>query len=94
MNPEGTNPAGSVNVGGGLFSQLGASGNFGAANLIAGLIFSTLGLLLFNHGKREQKADLMILGGLLMTYCFFTPTALWTWGCGLGLLAAAYYMND
>lgn len=62
--------------------------------LMGSLVFSGLGFVAFRYGKTTANFQLMGLGGALMVYSYFTPTALQTWGVGLALTAAAWYSRD
>lgn len=63
--------------------------SFDVANLAGGLLFSTIGLFAFTYGKRNQSLRHMVLGGLLMVYCYFTNTVL-TYLIGAALTAALF----
>ncbi|MBI3553960.1 MAG: hypothetical protein HY077_15805 [Elusimicrobia bacterium] len=65
-----------------------------AGNLIGSLVFSTIGLYVFNYGRKESKVETMALGGALMVYPYFTPTAALTWLIGAALTAYAYYARE
>jgi len=60
--------------------------DFDAPNIIAALVFSALGFVYFSYGKKQTKMPLVITGGLLMGYSYFTPTL--AWNIGVGLLLA------
>ena len=67
--------------------------NLSASNIIAGLIFSLIGLWLVRVGKREAHFTKMLIGVALMAYSYFTQTALQSWGIGAALCAAAYFLS-
>ena len=65
-----------------------------ASGLIARLIFSSIGVVDFTYGKRTERYRVMALGGALMAYSYFTPSAAWTWVAGAGLTCAIFYLRD
>lgn len=67
--------------------------NFDISNLIAGFLFSIVGLWLFRVGRQRINTRWTIIGILLMTYSIFTPTTLLTWLVGFLLCGLAYYFR-
>lgn len=75
----------------GSLQKVTASPTFSASNLLAGFIFSVIGLWLFREGRRRTNISITIIGLILMLYSIFTPTPLATWMTGLTLCALAYH---
>ncbi len=67
---------------------------FDPAILFGGLIFSGIGFIAFRYGRTTNNATLMFVGGALMAYSYFTPTALLTYGVGAALTAVAWYCRE
>ncbi len=63
-------------------------------SLMGSLIFSGIGFIAFRYGRSTANFQLVALGGALMAYSYFTPTALLTWGVGAALTAAAWFSRD
>jgi hypothetical protein len=76
-----------VNLGGVL-------GNLTFANIVGGLLFSSIGFAAFTIGKRTMNTRLMMLGVALMLYCFFITDTFWMYVAGSGLTAAAYMSRN
>ena len=66
--------------------------DFSASSLIAGFLFSIIGWWIYREGKKSANIPIVIVGILLMSYSLFTRTPLSTWGTGIGLCVAAYYL--
>jgi hypothetical protein len=65
--------------------------NFSVSSLMASLLFSTLGLVVFRRGRAEANNLLVIIGILLFAYSYFTSSPLADWGIGLSLSFVAYF---
>ncbi len=63
-------------------------------SVIGGLLFSTIGLFVFGHGKRTLNMNLMGLGGALMGYTFVVSSTAMIYLVGIALTAAAYYCRE
>ncbi len=63
--------------------------NFSVSGLIAGLIFSTIGLWMLREGKKRADLRIVMLGLVLMIYSYFTPNHWWDWGIGIALCLLA-----
>ena len=68
----------------------GLLGNLTFANIVGGLIFSSIGFAAFTIGKRMANFHLMVLGGALMLYCFFITETLWVYVVGSVLTVLAW----
>jgi hypothetical protein len=65
------------------------------ANLIASLIFGTIGFSAFIYGKKNARYKAMVIGLLLMGYTWVVPdnnTVLYL--VGIGLTLALYFFRD
>ena len=67
---------------------------FGAAPLIANLLFSSIGFVAFIYGKRLHVWRPMGLGLALMAYTYFFETALPLFGIGTVLTAALFLWRE
>ncbi len=65
--------------------------SFDLSSLIAGLVFGTIGLWVFRHGKRNANNRNVVIGLILMIYPYFVSGAFRTWGAGFVLCGYAYY---
>jgi hypothetical protein len=61
------------------------------SSLLAAFVFGSIGLFLFQVGRKRQNLQVMITGIVMMGYSYFTTSPALDWGIGLGLSAAAYY---
>ena len=62
-----------------------------AGSLIAGLIFSAIGLGALKYGRSESRPKLIVLGIALMAYPFVTPDGAWTWIVGAALTGLLFF---
>ncbi len=72
----------------------GLLGNLTFANIVGGLIFSSIGFAAFTIGKRTMNVNMMIAGVALMLYCFFVTDTLWVYVAGAGLTVLAYMARE
>ncbi|MEO5667634.1 MAG: hypothetical protein ABIR96_06225 [Bdellovibrionota bacterium] len=63
---------------------------FDAWSIVAGLLFSTFGLIAFRWGKPRSNLKLMLIGVALMGYSWFTPNPVMNWVVGIVLTFLAY----
>ncbi|MFL6528135.1 MAG: hypothetical protein ACJ8I9_08555 [Chthoniobacterales bacterium] len=61
---------------------------FSTAELLAGLIFGSIGFVAFLYGKRQAVWRPMFTGLALMVYPYFVADALAVWGIGAALTAS------
>ena len=73
--------------------MLSASG-FSFANLIAGFIFSGIGLAAFIYGKKQGSLKPLSIGIALMAYPYFLTSTFWLYAVGIGLCLLLYYWRD
>lgn len=60
-----------------------------ANSLLAGMLVSSIGFVLFVYGKKQSRFPQLVVGLVLMVYPYFVPSALSMFGiavCLLGLL--------
>jgi len=67
---------------------------FAAPNLLAGLLFGSIGFVGFIYGKRMSRLKPMVIGLLLMAYPYFVENALALCGIGLAGTAALFWLGD
>lgn len=60
------------------------------SSLIAGILFSSIGLWMLREGRKKFDNRIVVLGVLLMAYSYFTPNPWFDWGVGSALCYAAY----
>ena len=73
--------------------MLSAAG-FTFTNLIAGFIFSGIGLVAFIYGKKEGSFKPLLIGAALMTYPYFLTSTFWLYAVGIGLCVLLYFWRD
>jgi len=73
--------------------MLSAAG-FTFANLIAGFIFSGIGLVAFVYGKKEGSFKPLSIGIALMAYPYFLTSTFWLYTVGSGLCLLLYFWRD
>ena len=67
---------------------------FAAPNLLAGLLFGSIGFVGFIYGKRTRRLKSMMIGLLLMAYPYFVENTLALCGIGLAGTAALFWLGD
>ena len=67
---------------------------FSAPNLLAGLLFGSIGFVGFIYGKRRSRLKPMMIGLLLMAYPYFVENTLALCGIGLAGTAALFWLGD
>jgi hypothetical protein len=65
-----------------------------ASNLIAGLIFGSIGFVAFIYGKKQASAKHMVIGGLLLAYTYFVPNVIAVYAIGAVLTLALFFPRD
>ena len=68
--------------------------NFDPYNILAGIIFGTLGLGAFSYGKKLDRWQPVTIGLTLMIYPYFFSTNWLVWGIGVGLLVLLWFYHD
>ena len=63
------------------------------AQLLWGLLFSSIGLGFFIYGKKQQKIVPLVCGLALMAYPYFVDNTLALVGIGCALIAAPYFIR-
>ena len=71
-----------------------SSGGINWAGLIANMIFSTIGFVVFMYGKKEKKPKPFLIGIVMMVYTYFIPNTLLIYIIGIALCAVLYYWRD
>jgi hypothetical protein len=56
-------------------------------SLVASLIVSAIGFVVFGYGKRMQRVPQIVTGLVLMAFPYFVPNVAWMAGIAGGLLA-------
>ena len=67
---------------------------FSAPNLLAGLLFGSIGFVGFIYGKRTSRLKPMVIGLLLMAYPYFVENTLALCGIGVAGTAALFWLGD
>ena len=68
--------------------------DFGAANLIGGLIFGSIGFVAFVYGRRMRMWKPMFYGLALMIFPYFVSNSGAMWAVGLSGLVALFFFRD
>jgi hypothetical protein len=68
--------------------------NFSPATLIAGMVFSTIGLVAFMYGKKNRKGRPLFIGIALMVYPLFISSALLVTVIGIALTAGLIFWRE
>lgn len=68
--------------------------NMSASTLIAGLVFSVIGIWLFKKGRSKNNMTLVLISIALMVYPMFTKKPWQDWGIGIALCLYAKYRWD
>ena len=69
-------------------------GNFSPSNLLAGLIFGSIGFVAFAYGKKMGLGRPMIIGIVLMAYPYFFSGTLIIYFIGVALTAVLYFWRE
>jgi hypothetical protein len=64
--------------------------NLDANVLLAGLVMSGVGYVLWRYGRKMSRPPHMVFGLILMVYSYFIGSALWVFVVGAALLAALW----
>lgn len=67
--------------------------DFSPGSLIAGFVFSVVGIYLFRQGRSRAKFAYIFIGLALMIYPLFISNAWMSWGIGCALTAYAYVIR-
>ena len=68
--------------------------NFSGYNLLANLVFSTIGIGAWRYGKSLERWKPVAIGLALMVYPYFTPWAWLTWSVGIALCVTLWFHHD
>lgn len=60
--------------------------NFDGTYFVLGFIFSTVGLIYFNYGRKQKKIAVALSGLVLMVYPYFLNSTGWLVGVGVVLM--------
>ena len=64
------------------------------ADLIAGFLFSVIGMAAFAYGKKQGRLKTTLISVVLMTYPYFVSGTVLLYGVGLLLTAALFMFRD
>lgn len=64
---------------------------FNGYNILAGLIFGTIGWGAFSYGRKLELWKPIAIGLTLMTYPYFFSNPWLMWGVGVGLLVLLWF---
>ncbi len=68
--------------------------SFQTGNLLAGLIFGSIGFAAFIYGKKQSSFRVMMIAAALMGYSYFVSNMVALWGIGAALTAALFFFQD
>ena len=66
--------------------------DFSVSNLIAGLLFGTLGIWLFRKSIQKSNLKLAVIAVAMILWTYFAPNDFADWLGGLAFAGAAYYV--
>jgi hypothetical protein len=64
--------------------------NIDASSLLAGLLVSSIGFVLFSYGKKMSRPPQMVGGLILMVFPYFVPGVVWMLVIGAVLCAVVW----
>jgi hypothetical protein len=64
------------------------------SDLLAMLIFSVVGLIVFRAAKREAQPARLVIGIVLMLYPYFVPGGFWLWFTGILLTGTLFVFRE
>ncbi|MFT3992194.1 MAG: hypothetical protein QM680_12370 [Luteolibacter sp.] len=68
--------------------------SFNPYNILAGLVFGTIGMASVSYGKKLDLWKPVVIGILLMGYPYFVENVWLMWGIGAGLLVLLWFHHD
>jgi hypothetical protein len=68
--------------------------DFSLGSIISSLIFGTIGLWLFNQGRKTTNFNFVICGIFLMVYQIFVSGSFANWSVGIGLCILCYIIEN
>lgn len=68
--------------------------SFNPYNILAGLVFGTIGLGAVRYGKQLELWKPAVIGVALMVYPYFFDNPWLLWGIGIGLLVVLWFHHD
>ena len=79
-----------------LLSSVGMPGasDFTAANIMAWILFGSIGFVVFIYGKKQKNLKALLIGILLMVYPYFISGTLALYLVGIGLCVALYFFRE
>ena len=69
-------------------------GNFSVANLVANLIFSSIGFIAFFYGKKNASWRPTVIGVVLMAYPYVFSSTFLIYAIGIALTASLYFFRE
>jgi len=70
-----------------------ALSNLTISNILAGLIFGTIGFVAFMYGKKQSQLKPMIVGAVLMAYPYFVTNTIVLYSVGVVLTVFLFIFN-
>ena len=64
--------------------------SFQTANLIAGVIFGSIGFAAFIYGKKQSSFKTMMIAFALMGYSYLVSNPVWVYAIGIALTVALF----
>ena len=71
-----------------------SSGGINWANIIANIIFGSIGFVVCMYGWKNKYPKPIFIGLILSLYMFFTTNTILIYGIGIALLLLLYYWRD
>ena len=79
---------------GGTSTDAGSFFNFNPYNILAGIVFGTIGWGAFSYGKRLDLWQPRVIGLGLMVYPYLFSNAWLLWGVGVGLMVLLWFYHS
>jgi len=71
-----------------------AVSGFTIANIAGNVLFSGIGFVAFQYGRRMEKPRVMVQGGVLMGYSYVVSDTLWMYVIGVALTVWIYVTRE
>lgn len=78
----------------GMAPDAGSFFNFNPYNILAGIVFGTIGWGAFSYGKRLELWQPRAIGVAMMVYPYLIGNAWLLWGVGVGLMVLLWFYHN
>ena len=80
-----------------LLKTVGATtgdGGWNWPNIIGGLIFGLIGMIVLGHAKKERSPKLFCIAVVMLAFPYFVTNTVLIYAIGIGLCALLYFWRD